>query len=51
MRVKARVCNYGMVELMCWWLGAAMTLFISGHRESERETSVGCLLRKKRMSG
>ena len=38
--VKTKVCNYGMVELMFWWLGATMLLFILGHRESERKRPV-----------
>ena len=44
--MKAKVYNYGngMVEqLMCWWLGAAMLLFILGHREREKKRdSCGC---------
>ena len=39
-RVKAKAYNSSMVELMCWWLGVAMMLFILGRRENEREANM-----------
>ena len=38
--MKTKVCNYGMVELMFWWLSATMLLFILEHRESKRKRPV-----------
>ena len=46
--VKTKVCNYGMVELMFWWLGATMLLFILGHRESERKRPVWRKVKKRK---
>ena len=46
--VKTKVCNYGMVELMFWWLGATMLLFILGHRESERKRPVWRKAKKRK---